>query len=97
MPTYITLGNFTDQGVKNIKDSVKRADAVREAGKKFGVTLKDIYWTMGAYDVVVTFEAPNAEAISALALAVGMAGNVRAQTLAAFNRDQMQAILQKLG
>jgi uncharacterized protein with GYD domain len=97
MPTFITLGNFTDQGIRSIKDSLKRADAVREAGKKFGVTMKDIHWTMGAYDVIVTFEAPNAEAITALALTVGMAGNVRSQTLRALDRSEMSAVLQKLG
>lgn len=97
MPTFITLGNFTDQGIRSIKDSLKRADAVREAGKKFGVTMKDIHWTMGAYDVVATFEAPNAEAITALALTVGMAGNIRSHTLRALTRDEMSAVLQKLG
>ena len=59
MPTFISLCNFTDQGIKTVKDSVKRADAIKEAAKKFGITLKDIHWTMGAYDVVVTFEAPD--------------------------------------
>jgi len=97
MPTFITLGNFTDQGIRNAKDSVKRADAVREAAKKYGVTMKDIHWTMGAYDVIVTFEAPDGPSMSAFALSVGMAGNVRSQTLRAYDREEMQKILGKLG
>lgn len=97
MPTFITLGNFTDQGIRSVKDSVKRADAVREAAKKFGVTMKDIHWTMGGYDVVVTFEAPDGPSMSAFALSVGAAGNIRSQTLRAFDREEMTKILGKMG
>lgn len=97
MPTFIVLGSFTDQGVRNTKDSVKRADAIREAAKKFGVTMKDIHWTMGAYDVIATFEAPDGPSMSAFALSVGMAGNVRSQTLRAYDREEMLKILGKLG
>lgn len=96
MATYVVLGNFTDQGIRNVKDTIKRADAVKEAGQKAGVTMKDIKWTLGAYDMVVTFEAPNDEAITAFALAVGSAGNVRTQTLRAFDRSEMSAILAKV-
>jgi len=97
MPTFIYLGNFTDQGIKTVKDSIKRADAVKEMSKKFGVTMKDIHWTMGAYDVVAEFEAPDGPTISAFALAVGMAGNIRGQTLRAYGKDEMSGILKKLG
>lgn len=97
MPTFIFLGNFTDQGVKSVKDSVKRADAARELGKKFGVDMKDIHWTMGAYDLVATFEAPDGPSISAFALAVAGAGNIRGQTLRAYGKDEMSGILKKLG
>jgi uncharacterized protein with GYD domain len=96
MATFITLGNFTDQGVKSIKDSVKRSDAVKELAKKFGVTVKEIYWTMGAYDIIGVFEAPNGESMSAMSLAIGMAGNLRGQTLRAFGKEEFSGILKKL-
>lgn len=96
MPTFIFLGNFTDQDIKSVKDSVKRADAVKEMAKKFGVTMKSIHWTMGAHDMIAEFEAPDGESMSACALAVGMAGNVRGQTLRAFSKEDMAGILKKL-
>jgi uncharacterized protein with GYD domain len=91
--TYIMLGNFTDQGIRNVKDTTKRADAVKEAGRKYGVNMKEIVWTMGQYDMVVTLEAPDDASVSAFALAVGSAGNIRGQTLRAYSRDEMNAIL----
>ena len=97
MATFIALGNFTEQGIRNVKDTVKRADMVKEAAQKAGVTMKDIVWTLGSYDMVVTFEAPDDAAITAFALAVGAAGNVRTQTLRAFTRSEMTAILAKMG
>lgn len=97
MATYIVLTSFTDQGIRNIKDTTKRADAVREAAKKMGITVKDFYWTIGQYDVVVTFEAPDDASITALALAIGAQGNVRTQTMRAYNRDEMSKVLAKLG
>lgn len=96
MATFVALGNFTDQGIRNVKDTVKRADAVKEAAQKAGITMKDIMWTLGSYDMVVIFEAPDDASITAFALAVGAAGNVRTQTLRAFNRGEMTAILSKL-
>lgn len=96
MATYIMLANFTDQGIRNVKDTTKRADAVREAAKKFGVNMKEIYWTMGQYDMVVIAEAPDDASLSAFALAVGSAGNIRGQTLRAHSKDEMNAILAKL-
>lgn len=97
MATFIALGNFTDQGIRNAKDTIKRADMVKEAAQKAGVQMKDILWTLGAYDFVVTFEAADDAAMTAFALSVGSAGNVRTQTLRAFNRSEMAAILAKMG
>jgi uncharacterized protein with GYD domain len=96
MATFIALGNFTDQGIRNVKESTKRADAVRELAKKFGATMKEIYWTLGRYDVVTIIDAPNDEAATAFALAVGSAGNVRTESLRAFSKDEMNTILGKL-
>jgi uncharacterized protein with GYD domain len=97
MATFIALGNFTDQGIRNVKDTVKRADAVKEAAQKAGIKMKDIMWTLGSVDMVVIFEAPDDASMTAFALAVGAAGNVRTQTLRAFDRAEMSAVLSKLG
>ena len=96
MATFIALGNFTDQGIRTVKDSTKRADAVRELAKKFGITMKEIYWTLGRYDVVTIIDAPNDEAATAFALSVGAAGNVRTESLRAFSKEDMNGILGKL-
>ena len=96
MATYITLGNFTEQGIRDVRETTKRADAVKAAAKKVGVTMKDIYWTMGQYDVVAMFEAPDDVSISALALAIGAAGNIRSQTMRAYSKDEMNSVLKKM-
>lgn len=96
MATFISLASFTDQGIRSVQDTLKRADAVRAAAAKFGVTVKDLYWTLGNHDMVVIFEAPDDSAFTAFGLTIGKAGNVRTQTLRAFNRDEMGAILAKV-
>ncbi|TRZ66321.1 MAG: GYD domain-containing protein [Rhodocyclaceae bacterium] len=96
MATYIALSSFTDQGIRDVKDSTKRADAVKKAAKKFGVNMTQIYWTLGHYDLVAIIEAPDDKAATAFALAVGAAGNVRTQTLRAFSREEMDGILGKM-
>ena len=96
MATYIALSSFTDQGIRSIKDSTKRADAVQAAAKKFGASMPHIYWTLGKYDLVAIIEAPDAESATAFALAIGVAGNVRTQTLLAFSKDEMNGILAKM-
>ena len=97
MGTYIVLSNFTDQGIRNVKDTGKRSDAVRELAKKFGVTVKDFYRTLGSYDVVAIFEAPDDASMTAFGLAIGTQGNVRTQTLRAYSRQDLNTILTKLG
>jgi uncharacterized protein with GYD domain len=97
MATYIVLSSFTEQGVRNIKDTTKRADAMRDLAGKFGVTVREIYWTMGSHDVVVLFDAPDDAAMTALSMAVGALGNVRTETMRAFNRQEIGAVLAKLG
>ena len=96
MVTYIALSNFTDQGIRTVKDTTKRAEAVQEAAKKFGATMTQIYWTLGAYDVVAIIEAPDETSATAFALAIGMAGNIRTQTLRAFSKQEMNGVLGKL-
>ena len=96
MGTYIALSSFTDQGIRSVKDTTKRADAVKEAAKKFGANMPQIYWTLGRYDLVAIIEAPDDESATAFALAIGAAGNVRTQTLRAFTKDEMNGILGKM-
>lgn len=96
MVTYIALASFTDQGIRSVKDSVKRADAVQEAAKKFGAKMTQIYWTLGNYDLVAIIEAPDDLSATAFALAIGAAGNVRTQTLRAFSKKEMNGILGKM-
>jgi uncharacterized protein with GYD domain len=97
MPNYIVLGSFTDQGIRNVKDSPKRMDAVSAMAKKAGASLKETYWTLGQYDFVAIFEAPDDVSMTALGLSIGKLGNVRTQTLRAFPAAEMQAILGKMG
>ena len=96
MATFISLTSFTDQGIRNVQDTVKRADAVKAVASKFGVTVKDMYWTIGNHDMVVVFEAPDDAAFTAFGLSIGKAGNVRTQTLRGFTRDEMSAIIAKV-
>jgi uncharacterized protein with GYD domain len=84
------------RGFAASKTPQKRADAVRELAKKFGVTAKEIFWTLGRHDVVAIFEAPDDASMTALGLALGAAGNVRTETLRAFSREEMNGILAKL-
>ena len=96
MATYIVLANFTDQGIRNVKDSPKRADAYKAMAKKAGVTVKDLYWTLGHYDLVLVLDAPDAASVTALSLATGSLGNVRTETLTAFSGDEIGRIVGKM-
>jgi len=77
MATYIILANFTEQGIRNVKDSPTRADAFKDMARKAGVTVKEQYWTLGAHDIVAIVEAPDDIAVTALGLSTGALGNVR--------------------
>jgi uncharacterized protein with GYD domain len=96
MATYIVLGNFTDQGVRGIKETTRRAEALRGMGKKLGVNVKDVYWTLGQYDVACIVDAPDDAAITALGLSIGALGNVRTQCLRAFTADEIGQIIGKM-
>lgn len=96
MVTFISLCTFTDQGIRSIKESTQRADMVREAASKFGSKMTQLYWTQGQYDLISIIEAPDESSATAFGLAIASAGNVRMQTLRAFNRDEMNNILSKL-
>lgn len=96
MPTYIVVGNFTDQGVRNVKDTLKRLEGARGVARKLGVTVKDAYWTLGQYDIALVAEAPDEAAMTAFGLSVGAQGNVRTQTLRAFSADEMGQLLGRM-
>lgn len=96
MPAFIILSNFTDQGVRAVKDTAKRAEKFKDLAKQNGATVKDIYWTLGKYDVVAIVEAPDIGTITALGLTLGMSGNVRTETLPAFSADDMAKVLAKV-
>ncbi|TVO52683.1 GYD domain-containing protein [Denitromonas halophila] len=96
MATYIALCTFTDQGIRAIKNSAERADAVKELAAKFGATMTQLYWTMGQYDLIATIDAPDDESATAFALATASGGNVRVQTLRAFSRTELAGITRRL-
>ena len=96
MATFIVLGNFTEQGIRNIKESPKRADAFRALAAKSGVKVKEIYWTLGHYDLVTIVEAPDAATVTSVELAVASLGNIKTETLTAFSADEFGKILGKM-
>ncbi len=97
MPRYIGLANWTQQGIQNYRDTVRRVEDARAAGEQLGVRIVDIYWTLGGYDIVGVFEAPDDEALTVFLLQLGSLGNVRTQTLRAFNTDEMSRIIERTG
>jgi uncharacterized protein with GYD domain len=96
MPTYIVLGNFTDQGIRNVKETTKRVEVVRAMAQKLRITVKDFYWMLGQYDVALIAEAPDEAAMTALGLSIGALGNVRTQTLRLFSADEISQILNRM-
>jgi uncharacterized protein with GYD domain len=97
MPTYVTLMNWTDQGIRNVRDTVQRRGQADELAQKHGATIEEVYWTVGPYDIVTIFEAPDDESVTAILLELGSGGNLRTTTLRAYDSDQMSGILQRLG
>jgi uncharacterized protein with GYD domain len=96
MATYVGLIQFTDQGIRNIQDTVKRGDAAAAEAEKMGMKIVEEFWTMGAYDVVIVVDAPNDETMSAFMLKIGSLGNVKSHTMRAFRREEMEGILAKI-
>lgn len=93
MPTYITMYRWTQQGISTVKDSPKRLDAAKAALQQAGIDLKAIYLTMGQYDLVAVYEAPDDETVARFALALGAQGNVRTETMRAFTEDEFRKII----
>ena len=96
MPAYIALWKFTDQGAKNIKETVQRSRQTREENEKRGFKVIGLWWTQGEYDLVSIVEAPSEEAMMAGLLNIAAAGNVRSQTLRAFSEAEMESIVKQM-
>ena len=96
MPHYIILLNFTDQGIRKVKDTIKRAEAFKSAIEKAGGKFVSVYYTLGKYDIVTIVEAPNDETMMSVILATGSLGNVRSETLKAFPMDEAAKIIERV-
>lgn len=97
MATYIATIKFTEQGIRAIQETTKRAASIRAALKKLGVKVKDVYWTLGAYDGVLICEAPDDETVTAAMLHIGAMGNVQTATMRAFNAAEIDKVLARIG
>ncbi len=97
MPTYVSLLNFTDQGIRTVRDTLERMERAAGVAEKHGARLVQTYWTVGPYDLVVVLEAQDDESLTAFLLETGSLGNVRSTTLRAYNREEISGILQRLG
>ena len=95
-PTYISLVKFTEKGIQNAKQTTQRLAAWSAKVQSMGVTIKQMYWTLGEYDQVCIFEAPDDETAASVLLAANMLGNIRSQTMRAFTALEMEKILSKV-
>jgi uncharacterized protein with GYD domain len=95
MPKYVVLVNWTDQGIKAVKDTVQRAEQVGQLVQKHGGQM-ELFWTQGRYDLVGIMDLPDDETFAAVSLQIGMIGAVRTESLRAFTADEMSAVLQRL-
>ena len=96
MATYVALFDWTDQGVRNFKDTVDRYEAARGQLEALGISFRDIYWTLGSHDIVAVVDAPDDETLGAGLLAVAGQGNLRTTTLRAFSAEEMRGVIAKV-
>jgi len=94
--TYVTLVNFTEEGARHIRHTTERAKGLIKAAANLGIKVKDIYWTMGAFDAVFVADAPDDETMTAFAMSMASLGNIRTQTLRAFSSSEMTRIVNML-
>ena len=97
MPTYVSLLNFTDQGIRTIRDTMQRSERAAQSAQKHGISFKGLYWTVGPYDIVTIIEAPDDKSVTAALLEISSWGNIRTTTLRAYNREEMSGIVERLG
>ena len=93
MATFITTLHFTEQGIQAVRDTCDRAAAFKTTAKKMGIKVTGMYWTLGAFDGVLVFDAPDEETATAVLLHLGSLGNIRTQTARAYDAAEMQKIL----
>lgn len=96
MQRFLATLKFTEQGIQHIKDTCRRTDAFKEAARQMGARVRDIYWTLGAFDGIAVIDAPDEETATAVMLYVGSKGNVQTQTTRAYSAGEMHEILSKL-
>ena len=96
MPTYISLFNWTQQGMEKIRESPARLDKARQTFRELGADIKGFYTTMGRYDMVIIWEAPDDQTAARAALAIGSKGSTRSETLRAFREDEYRQIIEAL-
>jgi uncharacterized protein with GYD domain len=97
MPSYIALIDWTDQGVRDFKESVNRYESAQSQLGSMGVTFTSIYWTLGAHDIVGVVDAPDDETLAAGLLVIAGQGNIRTTTLRAFSANEMKGVISKVG
>ena len=93
MPDYISLVSYTQEGIKSVKDTGRRANAFAERLKKSNIKMKSTFWTIGRFDIVHIFEAPDDDAAASVAFALGSMGNVRTETMRAFDLEEVTRIV----
>jgi uncharacterized protein with GYD domain len=96
MPLFIVTLNWTDQGIRTVKDSPKRAQAARELARKVGVEIKQFYLTSGESDLLVIVESPNGDNVAKLAMALGSQGNIRTKTVRAWTEAEYEKLISEL-
>ena len=96
MTTFVSTIKFTEQGIKAIGETTKRAAALKAAAKKMKVKVTDIYWTLGLFDGLLVFDAPDDETATAMLLYLGALGNVQTTTARAFTATEMDKVLAKM-
>jgi uncharacterized protein with GYD domain len=96
MPTFILTLNWTDQGIRAVKDAPKRSAAARELAKKVGVDIKQVYLTSGESDLLLIVDTPNGDNVAKLALALGSLGNVRSRTARAWPEAEFAKMISEL-
>ena len=93
MATYVSLVRYTDQGIRNVKESATRLDAAKKLFQSAGGEIKQFYLAMGRYDILIVAEAPDDEAAARVTLSLGALGNVRTETLRVFTEGEFRKIV----
>jgi uncharacterized protein with GYD domain len=96
MPTYVTLVRYTDQGIRNIKESPARLEAAKKVAQAAGAEIKSFYLALGTYDIILTVAAPDDETAAKLVLSIGSLGNVRTDTLRVFEETEFRKLIASL-